>query len=640
MHSLRPRHARAGVNRIVARGRGEAELGGLLIVTHIKLCLGESVSSQRSRAIARRLGFGIGAGLLAGVVALPATAQISPPTRDELVPPQAQPEDRRGATLTIDGDMARSACALDNPDLADIRVTLTQVTFTGAEAASDVPLGSAYADYLGRELPISVLCDIRARATRMLNDAGYLAAVEIPEQRLTGGSAELRVVLGRLTALRVRGDAGPSERLLAGYLDRLVGQPVFNTREAERALLLADDIPGLDVRLALRPAAGGAPGDLIGEVAVLRRAASLDLNVQNYGSRSLGRIGALARAELYDLTGMGDRTYFAAYSSIDFDEQQTLQLGHDFLVGDDGLNLGGQITLGWTNPDLFTPGLDVESETVFGTLYASYPFVRTQAASAYGTFGLDIVNQNVDVNGVNLSRDRVRTLFARLSGVMTDIDSLARSAGYTPFEPRSRIAATVEVRQGVGILGANDDCRLAPLACIAAGEAPSRIEQDPTPLLALAQISAEYRPTPIITLALDVEAQFTNDPLPAFEEFAAGNYSIGRGYDPGAITGDVGVGASLEVRYGSLVPAGPDAVAVQPYAFFDVAHVSQEDPSQAAIGDDELVSVGGGVRLTHGRGVQGDLTLAVPLKRTNLQTVRNDVRLLFSITTRLLPWRF
>ncbi len=572
--------------------------------------------------------------------ALAQASAVAPPTREELAPPQIRPDERRAPTLTIDGDMTRTPCALDNPDFADIKVTLSQVSFVGAEAASDVSLVEAYDSYLGRELPISVLCDIRAEATALLSDAGYLAAVEIPEQRLAGGAAEFRVVLGRLTALRVRGEAGPSEKVLARYMQKLVGQEVFNTKQAERYLLLADDMPGLDVRLALRPAAGGAPGDLIGEVAVLRRTEVLDLNIQNYGSKALGRFGGLLRTEVYDITGMGDRTTMSFYSSSDFEEQFTLQLGHDFLIGGDGLSMGGSLTLGWTNPGLGLAGFDVESETVFASVHASYPFIRTQRASLYGSTGLDVVDQDVDINTINLTKDRVRTAWVRLDYVRTDLDSIARRNGYTPFEPRARWAIGAELRQGLDIFGANLDCRSNPAACVAAGKIPSRIEQDPTPLLIRGDIRAEFRPVPIFTVAFDLRGQFSDDPLPSFEEYSGGNYSIGRGYDPGAITGDSGIGGSIELRYGSLVPDGPDAIAAQPYVFFDLANVWDNDPSQIPLNPDSLASIGGGVRVTHGRGLQGDLSVAIPLSRTDGQAQKGDVRVLFSLTGRLLPWRF
>ena len=630
-----------------SRSAGAGELGkdGPFIVQVAKIDLAcggrEAGGTARARAL---LTVALLAVATVTLGAQPAEAQVAPPTRDTLVPQSAPAQERSSLTFSVDGQMERGACALDSPDLANVRLTLSQVSFAGAEAANDVDLSASYVPYLGRELPLSVLCDIRAAATQLLSDAGYLAAVEIPEQRLEGGAATLRVVLGRLTALRVRGEAGPSERVLAAYLQHLVGQPVFNVRQAERYLLLADDIPGLDVRLALRAAATGAPGDLIGEVGVVRRQAAVDLSLQNYGASELGRFGGLLRAEFYDLTGMGDRTTISAYSSHDFSEQQSLQVAHDVLVGSEGLALGGQVTAGWTHPTLNLPGFDVKSDTLFAGIHASYPFQRTQAGSIHGSAGLDLVDQDVKANGLWLSRDNVRTAWARVDLVWTDRASLARRGGYSPFEPRTRAAFGLELRQMLGILGANRDCRVAPAVCAAANELPSRVEQDPTSALLRAEFHGEYRPTPLITVALDLTGQFTRDPLPAFEELSGGNFSAGRGYDPAAITGDSGLTGRFELRYGSMMPTSADGFALQPYVFADGATVRDRDPSQRTFNPDSLYSIGGGLRITYAPGMQGDVTLAVPLKRTDQQVLANqpngDVRLLVSLTSRLLPWRF
>lgn len=582
------------------------------------------------------------AGAASGLaLAVPAFAQsAAPPTRGELTPAPSLVDDRKAPTLTVDGEMERRACALDNPDYADLTVTLNEVSYVGAERAADVALAEAHRGYLGRALPVRALCDIRDRAAALLDEAGYLAAVEIPAQSLGDGRAEMRVVLGRLVAVRARGDTQGSEKLLAGYLGKLTGQDVFNVKAAERYLLLANDVPGTQVRLSLRPAANGAPGDLVGEIAVLRQKAAVDLNIQNYGSRALGRVAGSVRAEAYGLLGAGDRTSITAFTSSDFDEQQTLQFAHDMRLGSEGLTLGGQLTLAWTEPSAI-PGFTVKSETVFGTLEARYPLLRTQGASVWGSFGVDLVNQDVDVNGFALTRDRVRTGFARANFVLVDEDSIARRGGYSLFEPKARLGGTVELRQGLGAFGSSPDCRTDLTPCLGAGAVPpSRIEQNPTPLFLRGNVSGEYRPVPLITLAFDLEGQLSGAPLSGFEEFAAGNFGIGRGFDPGAILGDTGVGGSLELRYGSLRPDSRSDLALQPYLFTDLATTSDEDPSAALLDADQLWSVGGGMRFVRGNSMQGDVTLAVPVRRTDTQFQKGDVRLLFTLTTRLFPWSF
>ena len=62
-----------------------------------------------------------------------------------------------------------------------------------------------------------------------------------------------------------------------------------------------------------------------------------------------------------------------------------------------------------------------------------------------------------------------------------------------------------------------------------------------------------------IAFSLSPRAQYSDDPLFAFEEFSGGNYTAGRGYDPGIITGDSGFGFQSEVRIGSVTPETPIA---------------------------------------------------------------------------------
>lgn len=567
-------------------------------------------------------------------------AGFTPPNRTDLLPPELRRETVR-PTLNIDGGFERPPCALDRPEFAGIRFTVKGAAFAGLERVPGLSLEPTYARYLGRELPVSVLCDIRAEANALLRAKGYLATVEIPEQSLADGTPDFRVIFGRLTAVRVRGEAGPSETLVAAYVEKLTGLDVFNTETAERYLLLADDLPGVDVRLSLRPAAGGAPGDLVGEIAVVRQRALIDLNLQNLGSTAIGRFGGVLRAEAYDLTGRGDRTSLAVFSTADFVEQQTYQLGHDLRIGSEGLRIGGQITYSRGRPATGIAGFAITSDTLFASLTATYPLIRSRRLTLFAEGGFDYVDQDVAVNTIPLTRDRVRIGFARLAGELFDRQTVLGANGYSQFEPRLRLRYGAELRHGIGGLSASPDCRPNLIACLLATAAPpSRIEADPTPLLLRLNADIEFRPRPDIAFILRNQGQVTGDALPAFEEIAAGNFSIGRGYDPGAVLGDSGILSALEVHVGRAAPSGPKDVAVQPYVFTDLAHVWNHDPSRRAGNPDRLWSAGGGVRLAWGGGVQSDLILAVPLVKSDLAAETGDVRLLFTLTARLFPWRF
>lgn len=595
-------------------------------------------ASRAGRVSARVMRNGLAVGY-AALLATAAQAQLPQvaPTREEVERPTQDRAAPDGARLTIEGDVPRAPCALDRPEYASIRFTPTNAVFEDLRGLPPEALRPAYAPYLGSEHPIAVVCEIRDRAAAILRQAGYVAAVEVPEQRIADGTVRFRVLQARLVGLRVRGDAGSAERVIAGYLSRLTEQEVFNRFEAERYLLLASDLPGYNVRLALR-SAGTARGEVIGEVTVLRTRASADLTVQNYGSRQLGRWGGLARAQLFGLTGMGDRTTLSFFTTSDFDEQQTLQLAHDFRLGGEGLAISGQFTYAWGHPDLGDPAIDIRSRTLLATLEASYPFVRRQDRTLRGVLGFDFTNQDVDFNDLGLNRDRLRVAYARLDYDQVGVD--LRDLRFTPSEPRWRIGANAEIRQGLDIFGATEPCGANLANCFLPGVVPpSRLEGDPTATVLRGGLYGEFRPVPKVTLAVGLRAQYSGNPLLSFEEYSAGNYTIGRGYDPGTLLGDSGFGAQFELRFGSAVPRARDDFAVEPFVFYERARVWNEDLLGAG-GREVLSSVGGGIRAAYGDKFRLEAMIAAPLQRTGFQTERGDPRFLLSFTTRLWPWSY
>jgi hemolysin activation/secretion protein len=569
-------------------------------------------------------------------VAAQTAEQVVPPTREEVTRPEVPAPQLRAPRVEVEGGIERSPCALDSPDFKDIRFTVRDVQFDGLQEMDAAALRSAYAPYVGTEQPISVVCEIRDRAATILRDAGYIAAVQVPEQRIADGVVRFRVLMAHLAQVRVRGDASGAERVIADYLNQLTKQPVFNRYEAERYLLLASDLPGYNVRLTLRPA-GTQPGEVIGDVTVQRIAAYVDANVQNAGSRELGRWGALLRGQLFGLTGLGDRTVVSLFSTADFHEQQTVQLGHDFRIGPEGLSVSGLFTYAWARPDIADTG-DVNARTLLGTLEVGYPIVRRQASTLRGSIGMDLVNQDVDIDGIDLTRDRLRVGFARLGWDAASMDF--SGPGRSLAEPFWRLSSLVELRQGLDILDATDSCGPTGASCIGPGLVPpSRIDGQADATVLRVTGYGEVRPVPKLTFALGARAQYAWKPLLSFEEFSAGNYTVGRGYDPGALLGDRGWGTQAEIRFGSRIPANAKRAAIESYAFWDHARVDNLDRLVPVIGAQHLNSVGAGARISFDR-FAIDTAIAIPLSHVGVLDEKPDPRLLISLTSRLWPWRY
>ncbi len=567
-----------------------------------------------------------------------AQSAVAAPTREEIQRGLlGEAEKGQAQALTVEGGVERSACPLANPEFADVKFTLQAVEFDGLDVVDSSILKSAYTGYVGQEVPVAVVCEIRDRAATILRGAGYLAAVQVPPQTIDGGNVRFDVLLARMTSVQVRGDAGSSEKLLKQYIDRLTNEPVFNIDVAERYLLLARDIPGLDVRLSLRPVTStteGRPGDVIGEFNVVRTPVYVDANIQNFGSKEVGRFGGLLRARFNGITGLGDETTISAFSTADFSEQQVLQVGHEFRVGGEGLRFGGNFTYAWTDPEL-AGNFDIESETLVAGFYATYPFIRKQSHNLFGTVGFEYINQKTDILGTRTNKDDLSIAYARLDYNAIEPGSLSGRGGYSAFEPKWGMAGSLELRQGLGILGASKGCGPAFVRCIGETVIPTRADGDPTAFVVRGQAKLDYRPTPLLAFTLKPRFQYSPDALFSYEEISGGNYTTGRGYDPGTIIGDSGYGLQAEVSYGSLIPDSPDGIAWQPYVYFDLMGVWNKnfpgDPRK-------IYSAGGGIRATIGRQASLDVMAVVPLKRGPFQTRRDSARALMTLTVQLAPW--
>ena len=596
--------------------------------------------SSASRRLSRAYRIAL-AGLASAALASMTAAQVRPslpgPTREELqrgTPPPAAPP--TPARVDARGAVAAGPCPealLDSP----ITVPLRGVRYVGP---GDTPLppgvvgalDAASAAYAGKRLdgsaiPIRAVCALRDAAEVRLKAAGYIAAVQVPPQAIGEGSLKLVVVTARIVELRIRGNPGRNRDRLAVLLNRLKALDPLNEHDAERILLLAGDIPGVNLALKLRSADRG-PGEVIGEVQIDAEPGEVVLSLNNVGSQQIGPWGGLVRAEAYGLAGAGDRAYLGFFATTQFREQDVLQAGYDFLPGAGPLRLATQFTYSWSQPTIeqVSIPLDYETRSLIWQLGGSYPLLRSLNRSLSLSGGFALINQPTWVLGDLLSRDKLRLLNLRLDG-----DWRERS-GILP--PAWSFTGGAEISQGLAIFGAS-----------AGGKGTSRFFGDPTAFVLQGNLLTELRArlgpeqTSAITLSINTQGQWANQPLLAYQEYQAGNLTIGRGYDPGTLAGDRAIGAGSELRIGRPQPASATSVATEFLGFYDVVRLWNIDPGQE--GTTALHSVGGGIRATWGSRGRIELLYAHPLDNPYAQIglPPPSERLLLTLTLRAWPWR-
>jgi hemolysin activation/secretion protein len=549
------------------------------------------------------------------------------PTREQVELPEPDETRARGRVrVDAEGAVQTAPCPLDRYDL---QVNITSVRFTGVGGA---PLSPAVAPLLARIGPppggqqaIRVVCDVRDRATELLRREGYVASVQIPPQTIETGELRLEVVTAKIIEVRVRGDAAPYRDTLSSRIEQLRALDPLNERDAERILLLAGDVPGLDVQLQLRPA-GTVPGEVIGDLEVRYTRAQFLANIQNYGSKQLGRETAYLRGEVYGLTGSPGVTYAGVSSTIDVDEQQVVQVGHIAGLGRGGLSLGGSFLYAWSQPEVGL--LDLRSESLIGRVEIAQPFVRSLRHNFTVRTGMEIIEQRTrvfsDAGGLPLNRDKLRVAFLRLEGGVREPTPVGTDL-YS-------IGAALEVRRGLDILNATKRREISE-----GGFTPSRIEGDPTATVIRGELDGVFAFGSAFSLAAEAVGQWASNPLLNFEEFSLGNLTIGRGYDPGANSADRAVGVRIEPRAKVFEN---EKVRAELFGFHDSVWIWNLDPN--AVEDNRtLRSYGAGIRILLPRLALFEAMYARPEDKALLvpDAKRAPDRLLLSLTLQFSPGR-
>jgi hemolysin activation/secretion protein len=515
--------------------------------------------------------------------------------------------------------------------------TLVSVEAPGAKTLDAADIRDAYQDLAGKEIPVGAICDIRDRVANMLFRRGVLARVEIPEQKIQDGKVRLEVIEAKIATVRYRaiGHIGPVQAKVEQYLEHLRGLAPFDLDTAQRYLLLANDLPGVHVTAHLHPSESAAVsqeaarGALDLDVDIERQAEDVVAAAQNLSSKTLGPWSGIARVDLNSFTRWGERTTLIGYSTLGVDQQQVVQIIEEARIGGGGMLARGSFAYGVSHPgDVLAP-LRLSGRSEVGTGEIDYPLILLRRASVNLAGGFDWVDQRIDFPGGGaLSDDSLRILWLRADGGVRHDGLRPTPLGYIS----TRAALSLQFRKGLDGLGASR----------AGAPSLSRNEGKPDAWVFRAEGQSSITFEPIntpgsgLTLSVHYQGQYADKPLLAYEEQPIGNLTVGRGYDPDALSGDRAFAAEFKSEVGPFWLMKGKKLGIAPYGFFDVAKVSNLDLGSK---DRTVRSVGGGatfvlnavVRSRPGA-VTADLAYAKPLDKPFAAALaKPPARVLFQI---------
>lgn len=482
------------------------------------------------------------------------------------------------------------SAAADNMDL-DVGAILID----GLIVLDRADFAPAIEPFAGRRLNQADLQALAEAVADIARRRGYiLATAYIPQQALVGGMLRVRVEEGTLDGIRI---VGADDAAIRQQLQTLVnGRPV-TLAGLQRAVLLANDLPGVTIR-STRFEQNGDGRILV--VEARRNDVGGSVLVATDGTRPVGPVRARIDLDANGLISPRDRIDLSfSATPIDPGELAFFSARYSVIVNDSGTSVDLFGSFSRTEPGAYLADRELVGESWQGGVRLRHPLMRTPKRSLWLEASGEVQNLRQDSFGELARADRIA--LARLGFY-----------GYGPLAGGT-LQGRATISQGLGIL---DATQLGdPLA--SRGDAPASFTTLSWWLNWRRALAAR------VSLSLAASGQFASDPLLIGENFALGGNSFLRGYDFAQRVGDQGIAGVGELRYDW--PAALGAVRhLQLYAFADGGSVSNLAEGR---GGGTLASSGAGMRADITRLLDLDFELAIPLTEPRYDTNDNSPRI-------------
>lgn len=497
------------------------------------------------------------------------------------------------------------------PEQAEtIRFTLRKLTVSGNAVFGADDLAKLWDGLEGTEVSLAQIYQARDRITAHYRNAGYvLSQAVVPAQRIRGGEVRLEVVEGFINDVKFEGDFADRLGLLRVMAAKIKASRPLKMDVLERYVMLADDLPGVNVRTVLEAAEdvpGGSDLTFVLERAAFNGSAAVD----NRGTRSIGKLQVTQSLNIEDQLGVFDRTTLQGVAATDVRELRYIDVSHALPIDAEGTLLTVGLRRSWSRPGAEVKPLDIDSLTSGARIGLSHPFIRSRNQTLRVDVGFALRDSRSAVLGAPQSQDRLRVASASLAYDFAD-----------DLDGANLVQATVS--KGLNLLDATRT-----------GSPRATREGGRSDFLKYHLLLQRNQPIDDqLSIVVAAEGQHSADRLLSAEEFGVGGKSYGRAFDSSEITGDSGAAAKLEAAY--LLPPWREKWLnyAQAYVFSDYGWVWNHEPG-GRHGRQALASLGGGLRFGLFDRLDGFVEVAFPKLRDPSATEDRGARAFFSLSAR------
>ncbi len=246
------------------------------------------------------------------------------------------------------------------------------------------------ADAAGKTLTLPELEAVAQRVTKFYRAKGYFVArAYIPAQEVTGGTITLRIVEGNYGQFILKNASLVKDAVVQAMLDDVKKYDIVSLDTLERAMLIINDTPGVQVtRADVMPGQKVGTSDFAVDTAATQRQNGFVM-VDNFGSRYTGVNRLSFNADFNSPTGRGDKL---SVSGLTTDSADLLngRIAYGTLLKPNGVR--GELAVSQTHYALggAYASLDARgtARSVDGTL--TYPLKRTRAMTVEASWNVSL----------------------------------------------------------------------------------------------------------------------------------------------------------------------------------------------------------------------------------------------------------
>jgi len=306
------------------------------------------------------------------------------------------------------------------PAKTGIITTVKSFRFVGNTLITAEQLAPVVNGYLNRPLDFSQLQAAATAIATAYREAGWIVRAYLPEQDIVDGVVTIQITEAVFGKVYINGEAPSrisSEQILGIFEARQKSGEHLNADKIDRALLIAEDLPGIAIAGSLNQGVKEHETDL-GLLLADKPMVVGEVGLDNTGARSTGSSRLTGNLNLNSPFKHGD---LISANAVHTEGSDYLRLGGNIPLGSNGWRIGlNGSHLGYTlvAPEFSALNASGTSDTL--GVESTFPLIRSRLKNLYLNINADSKTFDNQSSGATTTHYKVNALTFTLDGNLFD----------------------------------------------------------------------------------------------------------------------------------------------------------------------------------------------------------------------------